>query len=414
MGLDHGFSLTEAILRRLAPRARDDLVKGLLDGGALFEEYGITTPKRMAAFLGTTMVETGGLTLKTENLKYSKTRLMEIFSKRYKHRPDLAAAHAGNERVIGNYNYGFRMGNQRDGLNDDDGFNYRGRGYFQITGQDNYEEAKRLTGIDVVSNPELMNDPKVALEAACAEAAQFHKFADRGEAGFRAYSNGVNRGDPMAGNPPHGWEERLAYYRRAAKLLEVEDGVEDASEYGDTGALIEGYQKRLAELGYHVGAIDGVLGSHTRAAILAFQIESGLKPDGQIGPLTRAALNKPDAKRMPVPVARAKATEEDLAKSGSGTILDARTAETASKVVVVTGVAKGVQDNFDILGSLQGWVSNVTAIRGVVDPAVAILKSTMQFWWLFAIVASIIVLQKTDAIKKARVLAHRAGAHLGR
>jgi putative chitinase len=403
--------LTEAILRRLAPRARDDLVKGLLEGGPLFEEYGITTPKRMVAFLGTTMVETGALTLKTESLKYTKQRLIEIFPKRYKNRPDLAAAHAGNERLVGNFNYGFRMGNQRDGLDDDDGFNYRGRGYFQITGQDNYEEAKRLTGIDVVSNPELLNDPKVALEAACAEAAQFHKFADRGEAGFRAYSNGVNRGDPMAKDPPH---ERLAYYRRAAKLLEVTDTPEDASEYGDTGALIEGYQKRLAELGYHVGAVDGILGSHTRAAILAFQMENGLKPDGRIGPLTRAALNKPDAKAMPVPVARAKATEEDLAKSGSGTILDARTVETAAKTLVVTGAAKGVQDSFDVLGTAQGWVSELGGIRAVVDPAIVLAKWAFQFWWLFAIVAGIIVLQKTDAIKKARVLAHRLGKHIGR
>lgn len=406
--------LNEAMIRRLAPRARDDLVKGLLDGGPLFEEYGITTPKRMAAFLGTTMVETGALTLKTESLKYTKQRLIEIFPKRYKNRPDLAAAHAGNERVIGNFNYGFRMGNQRDGLNDDDGFSYRGRGYFQITGQDNYEEAKRLTGIDVVASPDLLNDPKVALEAACAEAAQFHKFADRGEAGFRAYSNGVNRGDPMAKDPPHGWEQRLAYYRRAAKLLEVEDKQEDASEYGDTGALIEGYQKRLAELGYHVGAVDGILGSHTRAAILAFQIENSLKPDGQVGPLTRAALNKPDAKRMPIPADRAKTTAEDLAKSGSGTIIDANTAETAAKTLVVTGAVKGAQDSFDVLGSVQGWVGDLTAIRAVLDPAIALIRWCLGYWWVAAIVAAVVVLQKTDAIKKARVAAHRLGRHLGR
>jgi hypothetical protein len=188
----------------------------------------------------------------------------------------------------------------------------------------------------------------------------------------------------------------------------------DIAEYGERGPLVEGYQKRLAELGYRPGTIDGIFGSHTRAAVLAFQAENGLSKDGRIGPLTRAALNRPTAKPMPVSPERANATVEDLAKSGSGTIIDAKAAETVSKVVVVTGVAKGVQDNFDVMGSLQSWVTDLSGIRAIVDPAIALVKWGLQFWWMGVIVAAIIILQKTDAIKKARVAAHRLGAHLGR
>ena len=34
--------------------------------------------------------------------------------------------------------YGTRMGNQLDGVNDHDGFNFRGGGLLQLTGKDNY------------------------------------------------------------------------------------------------------------------------------------------------------------------------------------------------------------------------------------------------------------------------------------
>jgi predicted chitinase len=53
--------------------------------------------------------------------------------------------------------------------NQDDGYNYRGRGYIQLTGKGNYERYGKLSGHpEIVKNPELANDPKIAAEIATA------------------------------------------------------------------------------------------------------------------------------------------------------------------------------------------------------------------------------------------------------
>jgi predicted chitinase len=54
--------------------------------------------------------------------------------------------------------YGGRMGNDTTG----DGYKYRGRGYIQLTGKDNYSRVGAAIGENLVGNPDLANDPKVA------------------------------------------------------------------------------------------------------------------------------------------------------------------------------------------------------------------------------------------------------------
>lgn len=60
--------------------------------------------------------------------------------------------------AVGDVIYGNRMGNTEEG----DGFRYRGRGYIQLTGKDNYEKYGERIGVDLVDDPDLANDPSVA------------------------------------------------------------------------------------------------------------------------------------------------------------------------------------------------------------------------------------------------------------
>lgn len=59
---------------------------------------------------------------------------------------------------------------------------------------------------------------------------------------------------------------------------------------GDSGAQVRRLQRRLKDLHYWVGPVDGVYGQLTEQAVFAFQGVDGLSIDGVTGPNTRAAL----------------------------------------------------------------------------------------------------------------------------
>ncbi|MBX7266576.1 peptidoglycan-binding protein [Micromonospora sp. Llam7] len=67
---------------------------------------------------------------------------------------------------------------------------------------------------------------------------------------------------------------------------------------GQSGPAVRDLQQRLDELGYWTGKSDGVFGNLTEQAVYAVQKTAGLRPDGVVGPKTRAALaegTRPDA-----------------------------------------------------------------------------------------------------------------------
>ena len=61
-----------------------------------------------------------------------------------------------------------------------------------------------------------------------------------------------------------------------------------APTYGYNASLVAAVQRRLGQLGYYHGVVDGVVGPRTRGAIVAFESRNGLVVDGRI---SRPLLN---------------------------------------------------------------------------------------------------------------------------
>lgn len=100
---------------------------------------GINDPIELAAFLAQTSVETG-------RFKYmkeigNKNRIEKMYDPKFNKQ---------GAKVLGNTKPG-------------DGWKYKGRGFIQLTGRDNYTRASRDLGIDIVKNPDLVaKDPEIA------------------------------------------------------------------------------------------------------------------------------------------------------------------------------------------------------------------------------------------------------------
>jgi len=117
----------------------------------------IKDPMRAAAFVATVEAEAG--TSLTER-GYTKQRAIEVFPSRasdIEALPDNASADD-----IFNTVYGGRFGNTEP----NDGSKYKGRGLVQLTFKGNYKDVGDILGLDLVNNPELVNDPKHAVAVA--------------------------------------------------------------------------------------------------------------------------------------------------------------------------------------------------------------------------------------------------------
>lgn len=68
---------------------------------------------------------------------------------------------------------------------------------------------------------------------------------------------------------------------------------------GDQGTAVRSLQAALLNEGFSPGAIDGVFGAGTQAAVLAFQQSRGLLADGVAGPRTQAALGLVQSAELP-------------------------------------------------------------------------------------------------------------------
>ncbi len=157
--------------------------------------YGLNTPARLTQFFAQAREETGSNLRTSESLVYSARALQSTFSY-FKNHPEEAcqygkvkssadikacsnypkydSKHSADQTAIANRAYAKRLGN--GGVSSEDGWTYRGRGLFHVTGKSNYQDAENWYNttfspkppIDFVKNPDLLSQPKFALRTSVA------------------------------------------------------------------------------------------------------------------------------------------------------------------------------------------------------------------------------------------------------
>jgi putative chitinase len=119
----------------------------------VMEKFGISNPTRLAHFLSQVAHESGNFKFVNENLNYGAKGLLGIF-KKYFPTEALALAYERKPEKIANKVYASRMGNGDEASGE--GYKFRGRGYIQLTGKDNYKAFSDFIGEDCVANPDLV------------------------------------------------------------------------------------------------------------------------------------------------------------------------------------------------------------------------------------------------------------------
>lgn len=140
------------------------------------KDFGIDTKEKLQHFLAQAAQESGNfqsLQCK-ERLSYSADRLLAVWPKRFSTINPTKAnpySYANNSQKLANFIYAYRMGNGSESSGD--GFTYRGRGLFQLTGKYNYNafnsfySQKYNVNLDLMNNPEaLSSDPTISIVSA--------------------------------------------------------------------------------------------------------------------------------------------------------------------------------------------------------------------------------------------------------
>jgi putative chitinase len=196
-------------LDKLKGHIPDAVIQMIPDTAAKFQ---INTPLRLAHFLAQCGHESGGFKATQENLNYSAKGLAGIF-KKYFPTEAAAAPYARNPQKIASKVYGGRMGNGPESTGE--GYKFRGRGYIQLTGKENYTAFGKSIGEDILSNPDVVASKYALLSAAWFFSKNgLHKMADEGatDAVVAKITKRVNGGHI-------GLQDRIKHFKEYHHLL---------------------------------------------------------------------------------------------------------------------------------------------------------------------------------------------------
>jgi len=196
-------------INKLKGHIPDSVIAMLPDTMAKFE---LNTPLRLAHFLAQAGHESGGFKAVNENLNYGAKGLLGIF-KKYFPTPEKAALYERKPEKIANLVYGGRMGNGAEATGE--GYKFRGRGYIQLTGKDNYKAFDAVVPENLLETPDLVATKYPLLSAAWFfHKNGLHKIADGGatDAVVTSVTKRVNGGTI-------GLEDRIKHFKEYYSLL---------------------------------------------------------------------------------------------------------------------------------------------------------------------------------------------------
>jgi putative chitinase len=250
----------------------------------ILPEYGINTPARVAAFVAQCAHESGNFRLLKENLNYSAASLMRVWPSRFPNM-EIAQQYAMKQEKIANRAYCDRMGNGSEASGD--GWKYAGKGLIQLTGKDNYTWFAESIETPLEQIPEYLQTFEGSVQSACWfwETNNLNQWADVGD--ILTLTKRINGG-------VIGLEDRKKHYAHALHVLggEISESSHSNSgpdmtttiRRGSKGSTVAAVQAKLGL------TADGDFGPGTERALMGWQRENGLEPDGIAGPLTLAKI----------------------------------------------------------------------------------------------------------------------------
>ncbi|MER0203891.1 MAG: protease [Nitrosomonas sp.] len=272
-------------------RADGHLVQTLVDNQKLLRDAGITTNLQLAHFFAQIATETGGIQRLDENLNYKKDQLVKVFKKSITEQK--ASEIAGKPREIANWVYGDKLGNL--GRHTNDGWNYRGSGFIQLTGRGNFRDRGHDAKLPFETDPELARKPFEGLVAATAYWAA-NNISDI------AASNDIRKVRVLVNGPAaHGLDAAKIWFGRASQVFKIagssarEDAILVAagSEEESTGAVIDALES-LGFIGSSVRRESAEAQEKSVSdALRAYQKSRGLKETGEFDEATLYSITDP-------------------------------------------------------------------------------------------------------------------------
>ena len=183
----------------------------------IFDKYEINTILRISHFLAQCAHESGNFSVKQENLNYSAKRLQEVFGKYFTTHAK-ALLYERKPVKIASLVYGNRMGNGDE--QSIEGYKYRGRGYIQLTGKNNYllfDKSLNETGleVDIIGDPDLVATTYPLISAAWFfNKNNLNEIADLG--GTKEI---ITRITKKVNGGTHGLDSRISYFNKFYKKL---------------------------------------------------------------------------------------------------------------------------------------------------------------------------------------------------